>query len=96
MPLVETFVTLCVTFDALIKAASESHDNYERLNNGDGVSESRQAAGGTKEGTQMAGEQHILVWLETDEIKYADFVHYSCQQETHGPSPGLSPDALCS
>ena len=50
-------MTLCVTFDALIKAASESHDNYERLNNGDGVSDSRQAAGGTKEGTEMAGEQ---------------------------------------
>ena len=49
-------MTLCVTVDALIKAVSDSHDNYEGLKNGDGASEPRQAAAGTKEGTGMAGE----------------------------------------
>ena len=49
-------MTLCVTFDALIKAVSDARDNYERVNNGDGASESRRG-GGTKEGTEMAGEQ---------------------------------------
>lgn len=34
-------MTLCVTFDALIKAVSDAHDNYERVDNGDGASESR-------------------------------------------------------
>ena len=52
-------MTLCVTVDALIKAESDSHDNYERLKNGDGVSDSRQAARGTKEGTEMAGKQYL-------------------------------------
>ena len=40
-------MTLCVTFDALIKAVSDARDNYEWLNNGDGASESRRG-GGTK------------------------------------------------
>ena len=86
-------MTLCVTVDALIKAASDSHDNYERLNNGDGVSDSRQAARGTKEGTEMAGELSTS-WSGL-RLMRANILNL-CQQETHGPSPGLSPDALCS
>ena len=86
-------MTLCVTVDALIKAASDSHDNYERLKNGDGVSDSRQAARGTKEGTEMAGKLSTS-WSGL-RLMRANIL-YLCQQETHGPSPGLSPDALCS
>ena len=91
-------MTLCVTFDALIKAESDGLDNYERANNGDGACESRHRGGGTKEGTQMAGElsiEHPGLALQRDDgiFRTLCIIFVSTQETlTRAPSPGLPPE----
>ena len=93
-------MTLCVTFDALIKAVSDALDNYERANNGDGACESRHRGGGTKEGTQMAGElsiEHPGLALQRDDgiFRTLCIIFVSTQETlTRAPSPGAS--CICS
>ena len=93
-------MTLCVTFDALIKAESDGLDNYERANNGDRASESRHRGGGTKEGTQMAGELSTASWsgftCDDDKIFRILCIIFVSTQETltRAPSPGAS--CICS
>ena len=90
-------MTLCVTFDALIKAVSDARDNYEWLNNGDGASESRRG-GGTKEGTGMAGEQQRsrTSWSDFTEDHIFCALFMSTRNTDTRAKSGTAPGARCS